>query len=346
MGAITYDEAKGALKTLSAFVEQQAPPAPTPTPPAPPAPAPVAFRPGLVAGTDLKNDVSAAVQLGAKVVRVEWDIKTSPATLEPVIAAYAARGIRVAPLAGFYGRLPTSAEASNLATWAKAYGPYGTFWANRADWSVAIRTIEFGNETSYGYQYGDSHADQSYKDRARMIAIRAKEAIRAMAGTTVGLVVPTEDGSSGYSTWLDEMLTAVPELLQLIAGGTIHCYAAGGTVKLKRMLSQLAVHGETRLPIYITECGVTSDNGPALGSGNEMPASLTYQQAAEYLGARVRELRAVAQGRDLALFVYQVRDQQPTRKGTEREWYFGALQHEGQPKGAYTDTVKTLLASA
>jgi 3-methyladenine DNA glycosylase Mpg len=43
--------------------------------------------------------------------------------------------------------------------------------------------------------------------------------------------------------------------------------------------------------------------------------------------------------------LYQVRDQQVTGTSTEPEAYFGALQHQAQPKGAYTTQVQELLAS-
>src|ERR1700686_3329930 len=94
--------------------------------PAVPSPT-VLFSPGLVSGSE-PLDLESAGKLGAKIVRLEWDISDPPSKLEPVIAAYAARGIRVAPLAGFYARIPTTAEALNLATWAKTYGSAGTFW--------------------------------------------------------------------------------------------------------------------------------------------------------------------------------------------------------------------------
>ena len=44
--------------------------------------------------------------------------------------------------------------------------------------------------------------------------------------------------------------------------------------------------------------------------------------------------------------LYQVRDQEPTGATSNNQIYFGALQHELQPKGAYTQAVETTLADA
>ena len=64
------------------------------------------------------------------------------------------------------------AEAQNLATWAAEFGPGGRFWAGRPDGDLAVQQIEFGNETSYGYQYGDTWSDASYANRAEQYATR------------------------------------------------------------------------------------------------------------------------------------------------------------------------------
>ena len=72
--------------------------------------------------------------------------------------------MRVLPLAGFPARtLPTPEQAPEprelgQGLWTRR----GSFWANRSDGALAIQSIEFGNETSYGYQYGDSAESPSY----------------------------------------------------------------------------------------------------------------------------------------------------------------------------------------
>jgi hypothetical protein len=44
--------------------------------------------------------------------------------------------------------------------------------------------------------------------------------------------------------------------------------------------------------------------------------------------------------------LYQIRDQRLTGASTDSEMYYGALQHELQPKGEYTAAVKALLAES
>lgn len=309
----------------------------------PPAPSPSGvFSPGLVSGSETL-DYECTGQLGAKIVRLEWDISTPEAQMVAIIEAYAKLGVRVAPLAGFEGRIPTQAEVQNLAMWAKAYGPGGSFWANRTDGHLAVQTIEFGNETSYGYQYNDGYQDASYKERARVYAERAKEASDALAGTSVGLLVQASDGGSGSSVWVDEMFAAVPDLPKYASGWTVHPYASPwGTSMLGRMVTDLAKYGETTLPVDITEFGFATDNGRTLSDGS----SRTYQQAAEQLKAQLPELKAAAKAHPIRLMMlYQVRDQKPTGFTTSREAYFGALQHEGQGKGQFTEAAKAFLAS-
>ena len=77
-----------------------------------------------------------------------------------------------------------------------------------------MRQIEFGNETSYSHQYGDTWSDQSYKDRAKLYATRFAQAHAAIAGTgrQVGLLAQADDGGTGSSAWVNGMFDAVPNL--------------------------------------------------------------------------------------------------------------------------------------
>src|SRR6187551_2620784 len=95
-------------------------------------------------------------------------------SLARFVRAYASKGIKVQLLAGFYGRVPTVQEAQNLRSWALRYGPGGTFWQGRSDGYLAVTHIEFGNETSYPYQFGEGGSWwtlSSYTNRARTYAL-------------------------------------------------------------------------------------------------------------------------------------------------------------------------------
>jgi len=317
----------------------------TPEPPTGPAAggASEGFQPGINSGTSPQDYTGAGV-LGAKVVRIEWTIGTPAAALESTIAGYAAKGIRVAPLAGFYGTLPTPAEAQNLASWAKAYGPGGTFWAHRSDGALAIRTIEFGNETSAGYQYGDNAGDPSYQARAHTYATRLKEAAGAIAaaGSGVGLLAVSEDWTGD---WMKGMFEAVPNLGSYVAGWVSHPYGTGWRSKIEDIVKQAAQHGApSSIPVDITEWGISTDGSKCVSENFGFNPCMTYAEAGEQLKRSVGEIRSLLGPRAGLFMLYQVRDQQPAGVSSNREYYFGLLQHEDQPKGGLTSAAQELLA--
>jgi hypothetical protein len=304
------------------------------------------FQPGLNSGTNLTTDVAGATTLGAKLVRIEFAIETPASQLQNTIAGYAAKGIRVAPLAGFYGTIPTAAQAKNLATWAKTYGPGGTFWAGRSDGALAIRTIEFGNETSYGYQYGDGAGAASYTARAQTYAVRVKEAAEAISatGVDVGVLAQADDWTGD---WVNAMYSAVPNLDDYVAGWTIHPYGTNWQSRIQDLISQTAAHGApSSIPIDITEWGVATDNGNCLNDNYGMNKCMSYSEAGANVTSTAAAMRLKLGGRLNMFMLYQVRDQSTSGSSTEREAYFGALQQNLQPKGAYTAAVQGLLASA
>ena len=323
-----------------------------PAPPAEPAPPPAepavpgateGFQPGINSGTNTL-DYTGAVILGAKIVRIEMPIGAPASALESIVANYAAKGIRVAPLASFYGRVPTPAEAQNLAGWAKAFGPGGTFWAKRSDGNLAIRTIEFGNETSYGYQYGDSAGSPSYQARAQSYALRLKEAAEAISasGVNVGLLAVADDWTGN---WMNGMFSAVPNLGHYVAGWVSHPYGTGGHSKLAGIIAQTAAHGApSSIPIDITEWGISTDGSSCVDENYGFNPCMSYQEAGEQLKRSVGEMKTMLGSRLRLFLLYQVRDQQQPGASKEREAYFGLLQHEDAPKGAYTQAVQELLA--
>jgi hypothetical protein len=277
-------------------------------------------------------------------VRIEFSISDSASQLQNTIATYAEKGIRVAPLASFYGRLPSEAEARNLASWASAYGPGGSFWTGRSDGNLAIQTIEFGNETNDGYQYNDSAGEPSYAERAHTYATRLKEAAQAISqtGVKVGLLSVSEDWTGD---WMRGMFEAVPNLGSYVAGWVSHPYGTGWRSAIEDILAQAAAHGApSTIPIDITEWGLATDNGHCLSDNYGWNMCMSYGEAATTTSTVLTAMRALLGSRLHDFFIYQIRDQQPSGASTDREAYFGALQHELQPKGAYTTEVKTVLA--
>jgi hypothetical protein len=301
------------------------------------------FQPGINSGTNPQDFTGTSV-LGAKVVRVSFSIGAPASSLEYAIANYAAKGVRVAPLASFYGRMPTAAEAQSVAAWAKAYGPGGTYWANHAGGNLAIQTIEFGNETSYGYQYGDNAGTPSYQARAQTYAVRLKEAAEAIAatGVKVGVLAVADDPSGN---WMNGMFGAVPNLGSYVSGWVTHPYGTSGKSKIQGILQQTAAHGApANIPIDITEWGISTDNGVCVTENYGLNPCMSYAEAAEQLKKSVAEIKSLVGSRLQLFLLYQVRDQEAAGASNNREAYFGLLQHEDQLKGAFTAAVQELLA--
>ena len=308
------------------------------------------FHPGLVASADHPLSAVAAGVLGADVVRVEFDIGTPAASMRQSVDVVAKHGARPLLLAGFHGRMPTKAEAENLATWAAEFGPGGSFWAGRTDGRLAVQQIEFGNETSYSHQYGDTWSSQSYKDRARLYATRFAQARAAvaMSGRDVGLLAQADDGGTGSSNWVDGMFAAVPNLEQLVDGWIVHPYGPRGTwePKIDRLIAQTAANGApATIPIDVTEYGLSSANGMALTDNYGWPVNQTYAQAASALDGTIAGMRAdPAIGPRLRHFlIYAAHDLRPPGTSNQRESNFGVLHHNLAGKGAYSTEVREQL---
>jgi hypothetical protein len=341
-GSLTGSIGSGTGASTNSGTEVTTPPSESP----PAASTSSSFQPGLNSGWEPTWDVEGAAKLGAKLVRLDVGIEQSPQSMEPIVADYAAKGIEVEFLADFYGSMPTTAEADNLATWAKTFGPGGTFWAKRTDGQLAATMIEFGNETSYSYQYSND-TTAGYASRAQTYALRFKEAAIAIhaANPGVGLLAQGDAGNAG-GTWIENMFKAVPNLGQYVAGWTIHPYGPGWRPRIEALVRETAAQGApSSIPIDITEWGLTTDNGGCLTENYGWNRCMTYSEAAEVLTRTVSEMRQVLGSRMGLFMLYQVRDKDAPGATDEREAYFGALQHELQPKGAYTTAAQALMAS-
>ena len=99
----------------------------------------------------------------------------------------------------------------------------------------------------------------------------------------------------------------------------------------------MARHGGANKPIFITEFGISTDNGRCLSDNYGWPTCLTYSQAATDLHNAIVDLHnsypTLAE-----LFIFAQRDMKSSGSTSDREGYFGALQSMGGSKGAFTDT--------
>jgi hypothetical protein len=327
-------------------ISYPAAPAPAPTPAATPAPVNGTFQMGLTAGTAHQYELSYLKATGARTARIDFDINKSASSMASDIEAYAKAGIRPVLLATFYGRVPSTTEAQNLATWAAAYGPGGTFWQGKSyPTSVMPNEIEFGNETSYSYQFSDNSMS-TYAARAQSYAQRAKDAAVAItaANKNVGLLA-IGDNAVNQSAWMTNMLKAVPNLADLVNGWTIHPYGPTWATRIDSTINSAKAGGARDLPIWVTEWGLSTDNGNCLSDNYGFDKCLTYDQAASTLHSALAGMQSRYGSRLGAFFLYQAHDQYAPGTRTGREAYFGATQSNGAAKGAYTAEVKSELAA-
>ncbi len=319
-------------------------PAPTPAP----APAPVtgSFQMGVVAGSALNYEESFIQALGAHTARLNTSIDTTAAQLATTMDLYARAGIRPMLMAEFYGRVPTTAEAQNLASWAAAYGPGGSFWQGKSyPANTAVTDIEFGNETSYSYQFSDNSLS-TYAARAQAYALAAKAAAVAIraANPNVGLLIQA-DNAVNQDAWVVNMFRAVPDLGDYAAGWTIHPYGPNWATRIDSTVNSTAAAGSPARPIWVTEWGLSSDNGRCLSDNYGFDKCMTYDAAATTLHSALAGMESRYGSRLGAFFLYQAHDQYATGTQSGREAYFGAQQSNGAPKGAYTTEVMADLAA-
>jgi hypothetical protein len=337
---------EGSAWSPGVSITYPADPAPAPAPPSEPAPVQADFQMGLVAGSAATYELPFLQQLGARTARLVWSIGTPAATLAPAMDAYARAGVRPILLALFYGRNATSAEAQNLASWAAAYGPGGTFWQGKSyPAGTGVQQIEFGNETSYSYQFADNSLS-TYAARAQTYAQRTKEAAIAIkaANPNVGLLA-IGDNAVNQSAWIVNMFKAVPDLDDYVSGWTIHPYGPNWAARIDSTISSTKTAGSRDLPIWITEWGLSTDNGKCLSDNYGFDKCLTYDAAATTLRATLSGMQSRYGNRLGAFFLYQAHDQYASGSQTGREAFFGAVQSNGAPKGAYTTEVKAQLAA-
>lgn len=300
------------------------------------------FSVGLVAGSELDAQIGYMQLVGARTARLEFSIDTPVSVIAPIVASYADSGIRPLLLASFNGRLPTPAEAENLGTWAGELGPGGSYWSAADDpGAAAVTDIEFGNETSDSYQF-NNNSPSAYADRARTYALRVRTAANAIraANPHVGVLAIADNSQQG-DTWVNQMFKAVPNLSHLVAGWTVHPYGPQWAAKIRDTIaSTAAAGGPVRVPIWVTEWGLATDNGRCLSDNYGFGRCMSYGQAAQTLQAVLNGMRTRFGGRIGAFYLFQASDQQASGDSSNRESYFGALQSDGSAKGAYSTAVE------
>lgn len=279
-------------------------------------------------------EAEVAQRLGAKVVRVEFDIRTPPSKMRETLQMYDERGIRVLLLAGFAFRVASPGEVRNLANWAREFGPGGVLR------NKPVLQIEFGNETGFAY-HRTNRRGAEYARRCKQASLVLRSANRR-----VKLLCQADDGNTGDG-WIRDMFRAVPNLDRYVGGWVMHPYGNTFTQKIGNYVRQLRAAGASKkTPIDITEFGLATADGRTLDTNYGFPRNLTYGQASTVLRQSVAKMRRQLGGRLRLLVLYRARDGAPVGATRYREEYFGFTDHLGQPKGPYGAAGSALLRSS
>ena len=285
---------------------------------------------------------------------MEFPIGTPVSTMAPIIESYADAGIQAQLLAGLGGRIPTAAEAANLATWAAAFGPGGSFWAGK-DFParLAVDRIEFGNESSGFWQYAELNGVSDWA-HSTFYAQVAEDYGKTFKSTSIAVhaanpgvgLLAVADVPGRWHAWMDGMFRGTPDLANYVDGWVIHPYGPGWQLTIDDAMSQAASHGAPNsIPLYLTETGITSDNGNCLSDNSGWDTCMSYGQAANALISSVDAMKARYGGRIKEIDFYCAGDLRDHDASQDREHYFGALTAVAGEKGAYSAAVRSLLAT-
>ena len=305
-----------------------------------------AFEMGLVPESMGPSEPGIIHGLGGHSVRMEFEIGVPASQLAPIVEGYAREGIRVMPLVGFDKTLPTPAQARNIATWAAEFGPGGSFWQGKSlPAAAAMTTMEFGNETSYAYQFSDN-STAAVAARAQTYAIPLQGSLRS--------------GPRGQPPGRNSR----PGRRRRLGGidlGQQHVQSGPESRRTGDRLDDPPVWARMAAIDRSTDLPDAGSRRPqqhphlhhGVGPGHRQRTLPQRQlrleqvhelsEAANALGSTVAGMRARYGPRLHAFYLYQAQDQGPSGTSNNREEYFGALQTDGSSKGPYTAEVQSLL---
>jgi hypothetical protein len=226
-----------------------------------------------------------------------------------------------------------------------AWAANGTTVGQLAHTLTGIRFIEFGNERAYAHN-GTPGAGAQY-------GVGVANALTAMQGSGKTLLVEGEDALTG-SGWVGAMVGAAPALrTRTDVAFTVHpngqrnasgSPGGGWEPRIVRMISQLNAADILSPPIFITEWGISTDNGVALSDNYGWPTNMTYVAAGNAAASnipamfdRFMNLRAV--------IWYSTQDLRDPGFNNGRENYFGARRLNETDKPGLTERLRELAAA-
>lgn len=282
-------------------------------------PLPSGFTMGMHGGArDI--DYRAASLLGPKMVRVGGLTGSeSIDTIRSISQQFSLRGAQVLLLVDFNDNehVPSSTTAANIGSWAAVPG---------------VRAIEFGNEPWLREDWNYSLYAQRYK--------AVQEAVRK-TNPAVPVIAVADDANRSHRPGLQALqalqaVGAKPDVVQ------IHPYGPGYMNRVEDLKDSLSRVNWSDVPFWVTEVGVSTDNGRCLNDNYGWNRCMTYSEAGTTITKVVGDLR---QAGAQAIILYMGTDYAAPGASTEREWYFGLTTQSGALKGAYSSAAMNLFST-
>lgn len=325
-------------------------PADTTTPPATGG-APVStLRVGYVT-VSTGSDVQIAKTYGAEICRshdlVFTDNPTSSSTdVYQWVTNIWSQGMEPMLLAAFpNSAFPSDAQCAILGKWAAAFGPGGTVTrALGIPDSIAVQTIEFGNEQSYSYS-PKSQTWQSGGTYANKFVIAANAI--AAANSRVGLSCEAMVTNNGQ--WIAQMKAAQPTMYTKVKSWIVHPYGPNSRRDpiFQSTSDALAAVGWPRpsnaRPYNVSEWGISTNNNAATMSANYgYGLNMTYADVAAEVKVALPDMFSKW---PIGPFTYyKIRDDAGAL--SDREAHFGIVTTSGAAKGAIPTSIAGVYTTA
>jgi hypothetical protein len=213
------------------------------------------------------------------------------------MALLASAGVKLLPLFGEGGTLASYDNATfvnEIVSWFKRYGKGGTFWAGRPV-DLGATTAELINEPGNPYFYPDYANHRLYAEITK--AVHSALETNFAAANRPKLLVSYDGGFNG-----SEYGRAIFAAGAVADGVTVHPYGGHGSSSAEGNRERVVqAHGETGLPVYVTEVGWPTALG-LLPTGDSLQWS--EQQQAENLTNFIGWARAQGYVSDVTYFNY------------------------------------------
>jgi hypothetical protein len=251
-------------------------------------------------GTTGSFELDRTREVGVGWIREEFESYPTAATDDLYLNA-ARRGLRILPLLQTSSVLPTDVDgyASNVAAFARRFGPGGDFWAAHPelDASLASTHFEIYNEP-YGDWYGPVEPER-FAALLRVVIPRARQ-----ANSRARFLIPVDRTPGGERhTWIDDLYRAEPRLNELFDGVAMHPYSGNrapdepddpwGFVRVTEARSALQAHGAGDKEFWITEIGWSTCPADPEWCVSEAQQAANMERLAELVRTRYTFVDAV-----------------------------------------------------